>query len=294
MVRRMTPLLILCLSLAGCRNTPTQASAATPNPPNAPAVVATETKNDVVASGPITVENQLDLVAQREGIIAEVGVDTGSAVRKGQILARLDDRQLTADSDAARQQAASIEADLKNWEATVKMAEVDLDRSEKMLKANLITASQVEHDRFKTIATRYEYDREQKNYERALSVAKSLSLELEKTRIVAPFDGVIARRYVRRGQHVAMGDRFFWLTATSPLRVKFTLPEAYAGTLKRGSAVRLCPAERPDEQHSAKIVLISPVIDPASNTIDVTAQVTGDPGSLRPGMIANIQLDPTR
>ena len=294
MRRRIAPLLFLCIMLAGCHSNPAPATMAPVVPVSASAPAAPDPNRDVVASGPITVENQLDVMAQREGIIAETLVDAGSTVKKGQLLAKLDDRQLTADCDAAREQAASIEADLKNWDATVKMTEVDLDRSEKMLKANLITASQVEHDRFKATATRYEYDREQKNYQRALSVAKSLSLELEKTRIVAPFDGVIARRYVKDGQRVTNGDRLFWLTATAPLRVKFTLPENYADTLKAGSTISLFPAERPDEKHSAKIVLISPVIDPASNTIDVTAQVTGEVGSLRPGMTANIQLDRIR
>jgi len=285
-------ILIALLALAGCSgDTPETVAAAPQSSVVKPAMpVTVNPAEEFVASGPIVVENQLDLAAQRDGVMTEVLVDTGSAVHQGQLLGKLDDRQLTADRDAAKAQAESIQADLKNWEATVKMAQVDLDRSEKMWKADLITKEQLDHDRFKLTATQYEYDREQKNYSRSLDVAKSLDLELEKTRVVAPFSGVIARRYVRSGQRVANGEKLFWVSATSPLRVKFTLPGKYAGSVRQGSRFEVLAAEGPREPHNARVILVSPVIDPASGTIDVTAELTGNTGSLRPGMIANLRL----
>jgi membrane fusion protein (multidrug efflux system) len=288
-------LLATILTLAGCSSDVAQPAAAAPqpsvsSPSSQPAAHSTPPAEEFIASGPIVVENQLDLAAQRDGVITEIFADTGTAVQKGQLLARLDDRQLAADRDAAKSQSESILADLKNWDATVKMAQVDLDRTEKMWKAELITKEQLDHDRFKLTATQYEYDREQKNYTRSLDVARSLDLELEKTRIVAPFSGVVARRYVRPGQRVANGDKLFWVTATSPLRVKFTLPAKYAGSVRKGSLFEVHAAENSDECRYAKAVSVSPVIDPASSTIDVTAEITGPSGALRPGMIANLRL----
>ena len=54
-----------------------------------------------------------------------------------------------------------------------------------------------------------------------------------KTRITAPFSGLVARRYVREGQSVAKGDRLFWITAESPLMMRFTLPEKYQSPASR-------------------------------------------------------------
>ena len=54
------------------------------------------------ATGPIVVENQVDVAAQREGVVTEILVEPGTRVRKGQLLARLDDRQLAADLEADR------------------------------------------------------------------------------------------------------------------------------------------------------------------------------------------------
>ncbi len=283
-------LTVALAGLLGCsREAPPAAQAQRPVKPVSIAVAAPPPE-EFIASGPIVVENQLELAAQRDGVVAEVLADTGTPVRKGQLLGKLDDRQLAADRDAAKAQADSILSDLKNWEATVKMAQLDLGRSEKMWQANLITKEQVEHDRFKLTATQFEYEREQKNYTRATEVAKSLDLELDKTHIVAPFDGVVARRYIRVGQRVANGDRLFWVTAVSPLRVRFTLPARYAGSVIRGSLFDVIPAEGPNGSYPAKTVLVSPVVDPASGTIDVTAELTGNTGNLKPGMLANVKL----
>ena len=288
---------MIALAFSGCQNGATSvptASAAAPAPaPSKPAATApavTSGEEGFLASGPIVVENQVDLAAQREGVISELDADTGKQVRKGDLLAKLDDRQIMADRDAARDQLASIEADLKNWQATVKMAEIDRERSEKMFESKLITQSQLEHDRFKLTATKYEYDREQKNFERAKNVLKSLDLELEKTRIMAPFDGVVARRYVREGQRVANGDKVFWITATGPMTVRFNVPEKFAAEIRKSTPLEISQAEIPEKKYPGRVLMASPVIDPASGTFDVSAEFTGPTGDLKPGMMTNIRL----
>ena len=71
------------------------------------------------------VENQIDLEAQRDGVVAEI-LDRyrPHPLRKGQLLAKLDGRQLTADRDAAAAKARSIDADVKNWEEAEKVAKL--------------------------------------------------------------------------------------------------------------------------------------------------------------------------
>lgn len=289
-------LLLAIALLAGCSSTNTPAAAAVPTsaPPPSSRPISSDDAHAVdsafIASGPITVENQVDVTAQREGIVAALMGDAGISVRKGQLLARLDDRQLSAERDAAKAQLESIDADLRNWEATVKVSQADLDRTEKMWAANLITREQLDHDRFKLVANQYELDREQKNYQRQLNVLKSFELELQKTEITAPFDGVVARRYIRDGQHVVIGDKLFWVTAIAPLIVKFTVPEKYAAQVQRGAEIHVVAASLPDQPHSAKVTSVSPVVDPSSGTVDVTALLAGQPGELRPGMMVNIAL----
>ena len=86
---------LLALVLAGCSGTEPVASAAkSSTPPPAPAAPSAP---EFIASGPIVVENQVDIAAQRDAIVSVIRVDTGTSVRKGQLLAELDSRQVTAD-----------------------------------------------------------------------------------------------------------------------------------------------------------------------------------------------------
>jgi len=245
---------------------------------------------DYIASGPIVVENQVELAAQRDGVVAQVFVETGASVRKGQLLARLDDRQLTADRDAAAAKARSTEADLKNWESGAKVAQAERDRSEQLWKANIVAKEQAEKTQYQYDATEFEVERQREDVKYAQETLRSLELELEKTRITAPFDGVVARRYLHAGQQVAKNDHLFWISAVAPLRVKFALPESYLGRVHKGTELSVFTAATPGEAHEARVLLVSPVVDPSSDTIDVTAELQGSSANLRPGMTANIRL----
>jgi RND family efflux transporter MFP subunit len=123
---------------------------------------------------------------------------------------------------------------------------------------------------------------------------RSLELEMEKTKVVAPFTALVARRYVRQGQSVVKGDRLFWITAESPLLMRFTLPERYFGRLKRGDALEVTPADSAGEKHAAVVKEASAVVDPASGTFEVLAELKGERGSLRPGMTASVRLERPR
>ena len=148
----------------------------------------------------------------------------------------------------------------------------------------------MDHARYKYEGSKFEIEKAQQDLENAQATLRELQLELQKTRIEAPFDGVVARRYIRAGQNVASGDRLFWVSAVAPLLVKFTLPERLMGRMKRGDEVYVSSASAPEKEHPAKIVQVSPVVDPASDSIDVMAQIEAKPGELRPGMTASIRL----
>lgn len=283
--------------LSGCSSNgaPADAAAALSTKPAVENSTALQIRSaEYIASGPIVVENQVELAAQRDGVVAEVLVETGAKVKKGQLLARLDDRQLTADRDAASAKARSTEADLKNWEAGAKVAKVEQDRSEALWKANVLPKQQQEKAKYQYEATEFEVDRQREDVKYAQETLKSLELELEKTRITAPFEGVVARRYLHVGQQVAKNEHLFWISAVVPLRVKFTLPEAYLGQVERGTELIVVTSAAPDEIHRAVVILVSPVVDPSSDTIDVTAELQGRSANLRPGMTANIRLQGRR
>jgi RND family efflux transporter MFP subunit len=218
--------------------------------------------------------------------------EPGTQVRKGQLLAELDDRQLSADLEAARAKTRSTENDLKNWEAEAKVLDVDYQRAQKMWDAQIISKEQFEHAKFKAESDQWDVKRVSEMLTNAKDVEHSLELELEKTRIAAPFNGVVARRYVRAGQSVNRGDRLFWVTAVAPLRIRVTLPEKFLGQIKTGAMVGITPAEESGSgrHYRARVIQVSPVVDPSSDTIEILAELYGDTAGLRPGMRADVHL----
>ncbi|HXZ28428.1 MAG TPA: efflux RND transporter periplasmic adaptor subunit [Terriglobales bacterium] len=291
MAKRVAFTVLLAAGLmawVGCDSSrPAPVQASPPKPVTLPAPAPTPT---FLASGPLVVENQVDVAAQRDGVVAKIDVDAGTPVRKGQLLGMLDDRQIAADKDAADAKVRSTQADLQGWEGEVKVLQADRERAEKMWDAQLITKQDLDHARYKVEADQYEVERVRENLKNAQASALSLALELEKTRILAPFDGVVARRYVRVGQRVAVGDRLFWVTAVAPLRIRFTLPERFVGHIQVGDQLTVTAATDSQQEHRAKVLQVSPVVDPSSDTIEVLAEITGPAGELRPGMTANVQI----
>lgn len=279
---------------SGCGKNPTQAAAAEPAPfaGTSTAVPAPPTVGEapLVISGPLIVEHQVDVAAQRDGILAKIEAEPGMRVKAGDTLALLDDRQISADLEAARAKTRSIEADLKNWEAEAKVMQADYERAQKLWDANIIPQEQLQHQKYRAESEQWEIVRERELLANAQQIERSLDLEFEKTRIRAPFDGLVARRYVREGQQVARGDRLFWVTTEAPLRMRFTLPERLLGRLKKGQELALTSPDVPEETHAAKVIELSPVVDPSSGTIEVLLELVGTRGQLRPGMTASVHL----
>ncbi|MFZ0866953.1 MAG: efflux RND transporter periplasmic adaptor subunit [Candidatus Sulfotelmatobacter sp.] len=288
--------LLPCLSCSQKSMEVSAAPAPSPSAAPAPAPVAIipSTDSTFTVSGPLIVEHQLDVLAQRDGVIAELRSEAGARVHAGDLLAQFDDRQLTADLEAARAKTRSIEADLKNWEAEAKVMEADYERAQKMWDAHIISNEQVEHAKFKAESETWDVRRVRELLTDATETQRSLELELEKTQIRAPFSGVVARRYIREGQQVVKGDRLFWVTAEGPLNMRFTLPEKFIGRIQRGQVLSMTTPDLPGQKYQVRVVEVSPVVDPGSSTIEVAVELEGKPGTLRPGMDASVSLENLR
>jgi len=244
----------------------------------------------LIVSGPIIVDHQVELAAQRDGVVEKVLFDAPARVRSGTILAFLDGRQVEANLAAAQAKSRSIAADLKNWQSEAEVLQADYVRAQKMWDLGLISEEQLQHAKYKAQSDQFDIQRVEETLNTAHDEERSLELELEKTKITAPFDGLIARRYVHEGQAVNKGERLFWVTAEAPLLMRFTLPEKYFGHLLSMQQFEITSPDLPGEKHTARVKEVSPVIDPSSGTFEVLVELTDDRGSLRPGMTANLRV----
>ena len=287
---------LLLLAACSSGNQPaTVAAAAAPTTETVTRTTPSTDESSFLATGPIVVENQVDVVALRAGVISAIMFDVGRSVRTGEVLATLDDRQLAAERDAAVSRVRSAQANLNDWQAEAGVADADLKRAEAMRDAGINTVEDLDHARYKVVASQFEIEKAKQDLDLAQHNLRVLELEMEKTRITAPFDGIVARRYTRLGQSVAVGDRLFWVTAVTPLLVKFTLPERFITAVKNGQTVTVTSADAtPVIKHDARVIDVSPVVDPSSDTIEVRALIEGSAPDLRPGMLASIRVSLAR
>src|SRR5260370_13117584 len=110
---------VSCADTGRQRATTVEAKAQAATPPKIAPELPEKTRDEINVSGALLVEHQLDVAALRDGVISSITVDVDSLVRKGQILATLDDRQAAADLNAAADRVQELPSDMTNWEPKV-------------------------------------------------------------------------------------------------------------------------------------------------------------------------------
>jgi membrane fusion protein, multidrug efflux system len=296
--RRFILGVVVAMAMAGasCSGSPVAQS-----PPAAPsstvakpaATVPAESSDSQEILSVLSVEHEVDLLSQREGAVTEIVKDEGSRVQKGQVLARLDDRQLAAQSEKAEAELRVTQNDVKYLEAELKAKRAYYHRQQELRKYGLGSDADLEKAEFEAKGAEYDVDSQRSKVERSQAEIRTTQLELEKTRIRAPFGGVVVRRYIRQGQDVVKDDKCFRVSQLSPLRVQFQVSEASGHRPQPGDEVKVTLVSDSQQVYSARISRVSPTVDAASGSYDVTAQLTGhDLTPLRPGMSVRVVWPP--
>jgi RND family efflux transporter MFP subunit len=243
-------------------------------------------------TGPVVAEQQADIAAERAGRIASINVQIGDRVKAGQLLASLDDRLLKSQYESQKAHIASAQAQVHEWESEEETAKSDLRRADLMRNEKIVSEETWEHAKFRVDETIAEVNRYHSEEAVAEADLNSASLQLEQSRVVAPFGGVVGRSSVRPSQEVKAGDVLFWITAEGPLRVLFTVPESSMAVFTVGKRLELTTADYPGQHQAAHILRVSPVVDPASGSIQVIGAVDHPAAWLKPGMSMQIRLAP--
>lgn len=243
-------------------------------------------------TGPLIAEQQSDIAAERDGRIVSLEVQIGDHVKQGQLLALLDDRVLRSICEAHKARIAAAEAEARSWESEQKTAEADLRRADLMRAEKIISEENWEHAKYRVDETIDEVARYRGEAAAAEADLRTASLQLEQSRIVAPFDGVVGRSSARLAQEVKAGDVLFWVTAEAPLRVLFTVPETAMAAFAVGKELELTTADYPGMRQRARILRVSPVVDPASGSVQVVGDVARPSRLLKPGMTMQVSLAP--
>lgn len=257
-------MLALACALAACGGEE-GGSGAPPGPPPATVEVLSvapqtfEDRADLL--GELQAENSVFVRSEMPGIIEEILFEEGTEVAAGDVLFRLRDREQNAR--------------LREAEAELGLAQEDFDRTQKLARLNAAAAAQL--DKASSV----------------LAVAKARTelrrVELDRTRIRAPFAGRVGARLVSPGARIKADDQLVRLDAMDPLALVFTIPEVVLPLARIGAEFTLDVAAFPGRRFPGAIRFIAPSVDSASRRILIKGRVPNPDRTLLPGMFARVQ-----
>jgi RND family efflux transporter MFP subunit len=236
--------------------------------------VATARRAPIEESVPLTGDlrpiETVDVRARIEGDLIAVYVREGAPVREGQLLAQFE----AADQESTRQSALASRVAAQSALST---AEWNLEQSRELHKAGAVPERDVRAAEQAVAAARAQLAS-------AEAQVRAASTEARDTRVLAPTTGVLERRFVESGEHVARGAQLFTVVRTNVLELAATIPARYASNVRTGLVTRFTADGRNIEGH---VVRVSPTIDPATRSITVYVQVPNPSGALKGGTFVN-------
>lgn len=256
-------------------------------PPPVPVVTGRVEQRDVAhwRSGVGTVQSLQSAVLrpQVDGVLTEVLFEEGQKVRKGQLLARIDDRAIRADLGGAQ---AAVVRD----RATLDAARSDLARLQHLSTDQLVSRQMLEQQ----TATVQQLQATGRGNQSAVDAAQ---VQLSYTRILAPMDGRIGLRQVDPGNLVRATDTQGLVTVqqTDPISVVFALPQDALPQLRQALAagdVAVQALDRDGGQRLAEgtLQVIDNQIDETSGTVRLRARFANADDRLWPGQLVSVRV----
>ena len=246
--------------LSGCGKHPAPEAKAYPPLASvrvAPAECRRQTVTEEVV-GTVRAKVQATLEAKFSGRIQEMPIRLGQPVKAGELIARLD--------------AGEIKARLEQAQASFQQAERDWNRISSLFKGQAVTRS--------------EYDSAQARHQVATAAVAEAEAMMRYAEVLAPFDGVVSRKWAELGDFAVPGKPLIELVDPSALQLEADVPESMAGRVPAGTtlAVRL---DGLSQDLQGRVAEIAPSADPASRTVRIKIALPEAAG-LMPGRFARV------
>lgn len=220
-------------------------------------------KETVGLVGSIAANESAELRPEIPGVINSIHFEEGAVVKKGDLLAKLDVREL--------------EAQLAEARASFILAEQNLERSQSLLADQAVS--------------KLEVDAAVAEHAKLKAAIDLLEVKLAKSSIIAPFDGIAGVRTLSVGDFVTSQSIITTVDDLTRLKVEMEVPERYLPNLKPGGTFTLRAAtSAPGEDVTGEVYFVSPRIDVTTRSTMVKGYVNQPPQFLKPGMFANITL----
>jgi membrane fusion protein (multidrug efflux system) len=255
----------LLLLAASCQNNKPDASVQSKGPVamevKALVMEPRELENKIFTTGTILANEEVEIRAEVAGRITAINFQEGTMVRKGELLVTINDSEL--------------QAELKKLQLDQKLAKDDVYRKEQLLQMKAVSQEELDIARSKLGVIGADIELTQSR--------------LEKTRIYAPFNGLIGLRYVSQGGYISSSNLVTRIQQIDPIKIEFSIPEKYLTQIKTGQEIQFTITGN-DSTFTGTIYAIEPRIDPSTRSFAARARCNNSGALLIPGAFAKISI----
>ncbi|MGE8496779.1 MAG: efflux RND transporter periplasmic adaptor subunit [Pseudomonas sp.] len=219
-------------------------------------------RDELVTFGSLRSDESVMIRPEIEGRLAALHFREGQAVVAGDRLISLDDAISRAEFAQAR--------------ANLNLAEKNFERSQMLFKRGASNAQALD-----------EASAQQQAARASLALAQA---RLDKTQILAPYDGVLGLRQVSPGDYLSAGQDIVNLEVLDPLKVDFRIPQKAVSQVRLGQIVEISLDAYPNERFRGEIFAINPRLDEVGRSQAIRAHIDNDDRRLRPGQFVKVYV----
>ncbi|HEX6201039.1 MAG TPA: efflux RND transporter periplasmic adaptor subunit [Thermoanaerobaculia bacterium] len=221
--------------------------------------------------GTLDATSSADLYARTSGPIVQVNADSGDPVRAGQVLAVIQPDEALERVEQSRAALRIAEATLSQREANLEVAQATANRTETLFEQDLVSQQ--------------DYDTVQ-----AELVGARAQLELSMTRLTAPFDGFVGRRFLDLGDFATTNRPVFSVVDLDTIETTVSITEGDAARIHVGQPAKIRARAAPGRVFEGRVARIASIFDPQTNTTEAEIEIDNAGGVLKPGMFADVAV----
>lgn len=244
----------------------------------------------VIANTTLEAIRDVIVYSRLNAMVVERTFEEGDVVREGQVLARLDDREIKNEFEQATIAVEQAQLSLKQADVRARLSKTSYERAQSLFEQKLTSQEEFDQSALASRTDALSLDNASQQLEAAKARLEAARIQLDYTTVTSPISGVITQRQIDVGERVNPGEALFSVQEFPPLWARIFVPEKSLPSVRIGQLAQLKVETYPDQQFDGHIKMISPTVDVSSGTVKVTIEVNRPGKLLRPGMFGTVHI----
>lgn len=240
--------------------------------------------------GNLIADQTVDVAPKTGGRLERISVQLGDRVKKNQVLAKIEDREIVEQVRQAQSGLDVSKATIRQREADLQVASVNFERSKSLFTRQLLAKQALDDAESRFLAAEAQVDLAKAQQSQTEARLDELKINLQNTNVISPVDGFVSKRTMDPGAMVSQNIPIASVVDISRLRLVANVIEKDLRLVNVGDKAVVEVDAYPGEKFFGKIARVSPVLDPSTRTAPMEVEIPNGENKLKPGMYARINL----